>query len=144
FGIRALLDRLDPELDLERAIDELPQRPAVARIPHAERRAFPAARLAQGAKAVLVDDMAREAAGAQAGLALGWRRHVDLAVGLLEGLDDPEAVQAPAPCQHLRRLRLHRMPELDARGRREIASLSRWERRKPRLAAEPDSPLPPG
>ena len=94
-------DRLDPEFDLELALGHALERPAVAGVPAAEGRARPAARLAQGAEAALLDDMAGEAVRVGVRGALGVGQHIDLAVRLLERLRDPELHEALAPCEHV-------------------------------------------
>ena len=63
---------------------------------------------------VLPQDVPGKAVGVDAGRALRVGHVVDLAMRLLEGLDDAERREPLAPGQHLRERPADRMPERDA------------------------------
>ena len=88
--VHGRFDRLDPELDLKLTLGNALERPAIAGVPAAERGAGPAARLAQGAEAALLDDMAGKAVRIDVRGALGVGENIDFAVRLLERLSDLE------------------------------------------------------
>src|SRR5262249_6120119 len=115
----------DPELGPQVPVRQPLHRPAVARIPHAESRSAPAARLTERPEQVLLHDVAGKPVGIDASLALGVGENINLTMRLLEWLRDAQLREALPPGQHMARFRLHRMPEPDANiGGLEIEALS--------------------
>src|SRR5262249_7615103 len=123
------------------ALCNLLMRENVAPVPAAIGRAIPAARLAERAEAVLIDDVRGEAVGIGVRRAFRVGEHIDFAVRLLERLADVELGQALAPGQHLRGARLHRVPEPHARVLTDAGERSAGDIAGNAILPEPGQPL---